>query len=654
MAYGYIRASEAIISITAFLLLILFYGQFVKKMRATCFALVLFGLFGYLNSSVKDDLNYQQHFSYAPQDNLHGFDCQVMEVSSTAKGKPKLIVRVNSLTDSTLHTQPTRGKLLVYVQDADSAAFTYGQRLYIAIDDRGWDRIAAPSNPHAFDYSSMMAKQQVHHQIFVQSGAILRLDGFKGSDIKLLAFSIREHCKEWLRAYLTDPSRNAVAAALLLGEKSWLPEDVQTRYRDTGATHVLAVSGLHTGIIAGTILWMMQFIGRHRWWQRMLKCLFALAILWLFVFITGMAPSVLRAATMFSFILIARLWLRRYINIYNIIALSAFLLIWHDPNIIYQVGFQLSYSALLGIIAFQDILYRSVFLPFTWMRVIWQLMTVSIAAQIGTLPFTVFYFHMLPLYSWLSGIIVVPLAGLILKAGMLLFITAATVPSIAIIPAYILDALIFVMNSGVALCHHLPGGTLSHLWLMPFEAVLLGLSILCMGVAFSIYQKNLLKVALGLCLVFTISFSVRQFSYRHQQVLTAYHVKGHTLIDIYDGYSCKCLTDADPDMPSVQFAVENNRLAHGVKECDIIPIQHAEDIDGSTPTYCLFDDAIMVTKISDRGIIIRSSDHKIETRVLTDGQFNYRQAIAIEETAADMGWVYFNTYRQGAYQHKLR
>lgn len=618
----------------------------------TILGLIVIICLGYVNGDINDQSKSERHFNNWDPDSIVLAEASISEFGWTKNGQIKLIVNMYRLLDINHHYQPVQGNLIVYLRNEEelNLTFNYGQRVAFHLTDHQWQSISPPANPHAFDYSAHMAKQQVYHQLFLSQKDVHLLDGFRGSQLKKLAFFIREQCKDWLKAYIDDQSRRSVAAALLVGEKSWLPSDVKTIYRDTGATHVLAVSGLHTGIIAGSILWLMQFIGKRHWWQRVLKCIAALACLWLFVLITGMAPSVLRAATMFSFILVAKILIKRDVNLYNVIALSAFILVWLDPFIILQIGFQLSYAALLGIIAFQDKIYRSIYMPYRWLRVIWQLMTVSLAAQLGTLPFTIYYFNMLPLYAWLSGIIVVPLAGLILQVGMLLFISAWIIPSVAIVPAYLLNVLIFIMNSGVDLCHQLPVGVISGLWLKSSDVILMALAVVCFGLAISTYQKFLLKVGLIFLMAFTICYSVRQLQLAHQEVLTIYHLKGFTLIDFFDGYTCRCLTDADTSDTAFKYAVENNRMAHGIKHCSIKSVDDdSYKLDSYTEGQVYwFNNELSIYMDDQVGYIINKSFASPDVQVLTDGGFDYYSAAEAERYAAKAEWDYYNTFRKGA------
>lgn len=150
---------------------------------------------------------------------------------------------------------------------------------------------------------------------------------------------------------------------------------------------------------------------------RILKLLILLICLWSYAFITALSPSVMRAATMFSCIAIAHI-LKRRTNIYNTLATSAFLLLIVEPNMIFEVGFQLSYLAVLGIVSIYPIIYSLLLFKSKWIDALWQLICVSVAAQIATFPLVIFYFHQFPNYFLLANVLVIPLIPLVIYFGL--------------------------------------------------------------------------------------------------------------------------------------------------------------------------------------------------------------------------------------------
>ncbi|NJO90405.1 MAG: ComEC/Rec2 family competence protein, partial [Chloroflexia bacterium] len=223
----------------------------------------------------------------------------------------------------------------------------------------------------------------------------------------------------------------AILAALTLGVKDYLSDEIVEAYSDSGAMHVLAVSGLHVGILMAMLNMIFSFF-----WKRkkllVLKSIIILVFLWLFALITGLAPSVTRSALMFSFFILSKNSGKRPSS-YNSLAAAAFIILLFNPNALFHVGFQLSFLAVISILLFQQKLYRTIDIKNKYLDYFWQLTTVSLAAQIGTTPISIFYFHQFPIYALLTNIIVIPAAAIILNAVILLLIANFYAPLAKII-----------------------------------------------------------------------------------------------------------------------------------------------------------------------------------------------------------------------------
>lgn len=559
------------------------------KQVFTGLAFIIFMGLGYSLSYYADPQNRTDFFQHVSSEDDLTTLFTVQEIGMTSTGMSRLACRLIRCQEKSGVWVPCSGNLLLYVKNSEKE-YEYGQTFKLTTRTQA---IQKPKNPYSFDYKQYMERKYIYDQCFIEADQLQEISIFSGNSLIRFSKRFQQYCLQILDNHLDGMEQKAVAAALLLGEKSQLPDTIKEDYTATGATHVLAVSGLHTGIVAGSLLILLQFIRRNTFWVRLGKCLVALCVLWLFVMVTGMAPSVLRAATMFTFVLIGQLLVKRPTNIYNIIALSAFILMIIDPIIIYQVGFQLSYSALLGIVAFQQKIFRSVYIPNKYLSPVWNLMTVSIAAQLGTLPFTLYYFHMFPFYFWLSGIIVVPMAGVILKLGMVTITTQLIFPGLAYIPAKLLSISTWLMNQSIKICAQLPAVESEGLWISQYQAVLLGLCIILLGSGWNLYRKSMIRLALFFGLLLSISAAHQTWKKSHQQILTVYDVKGSSVFDYFDGKKCTCFTDADTESNAYRFATQQNRWAHGIRDCNIISLSEIwskEEYESSSKAIQLNND----------------------------------------------------------------
>ena len=229
--------------------------------------------------------------------------------------------------------------------------------------------------------------------------------------------------------------------ALLLGQRQTINKTIYNNYVNSGTIHILAVSGLHVGII----LWILNFIFRpllYLKYGNYIRPIILITILWSFAIIAGLSPSVTRAVTMFSIISIA-MHLKRPTNIYNTLVISAFIILLFKPTFLFEVGFQMSYLAVLGIVSVQPIIYKLWKPKFLVTDKLWQIFTVTLAAQAGVVPISLFYFHQFPGLFFISNVVVIPFLGLILGFGLLIIALALMNG----LPNFMVTAYSFIIDS---------------------------------------------------------------------------------------------------------------------------------------------------------------------------------------------------------------
>ncbi len=318
----------------------------------------------------------------------------------------------------------TRGRLMLFLaKDSLAATLSAGDCLRLT---------ATPSlpsgeeNPYQFDYRRYLRHHGVLWQCYVPQGAWQRMpDSAVSSGLRYRILQLQQHWVRQIGSFDLTPRQRGIAEALLLGWREDVDEATQRQFRYAGITHLLCVSGLHVGVLALLVGGCLFFLGR-RCWQRIVKGLVQLVAVWFFVLLTGMAPATLRAGVMFSLMIVGDMGGLRS-NTLNNLATSALLIFCFAPMQLFDVGFQLSYAAVLGILAWQrplrDLLpgladHRS--RPHRWLLGrVWDWTCLSTAAQLGTLPLVLYYFHQFPLYFLIANLTIVPFAGVLLATAML-------------------------------------------------------------------------------------------------------------------------------------------------------------------------------------------------------------------------------------------
>lgn len=347
-----------------------------------------------------------------------------------------------------INNDKTRGQILLNIEK-DSTIYR------LKIDDELFAKpilktLIPPLNPNQFDYKSYLAKQGIHHQIFLESSQYLKLPNTSTSFIGI-SDKFRNYIQQSLLKHNFKNDEFAVISALLLGQRQDISKELLTDYASAGAIHILAVSGLHVGIILLILSFLFKPLERFKN-GKYLKAFCIVLLLWVFAFIAGLSASVVRAVTMFTFLAIGQSFQRKKVIEFSLISSMLFLLII-KPMFLFDVGFQLSYLAVFGIVWVQPKL-ASIYKPrFILDKKIWQLFTVSIAAQVGILPLSIYYFQQFPGLFVLSNLVIIPFLGAILIGGILIIIMSL----LSVLPQFLSDIygfIISLMNNFVSWISH--------------------------------------------------------------------------------------------------------------------------------------------------------------------------------------------------------
>ncbi len=467
----------------------------------------------------------------------------------------RLQLKVLAIGEGPLDLKPARGHLLAYLHtDASAGAINIGDRLLFKA---AIQPAPGPKNPKAFDYRRYLHFKNLHYQCFVGEGEWRLAKRAEGWSLVRQTAAARQYCIGVLRRHLPSPNEFGVATALVLGYRDETPETLRDAYAATGATHVLAVSGLHVGIVQMVIAFFLRFWGGKGREHRVSKMCITLAGVWGFALLTGAPSSALRAAAMFSFLTIGQ-HMKRTVNTYNTIAASAFFLLCLNPRLLFDVGFQLSYLAVLGIVFFHPRIYRLWYIENRIGDYIWQLAALSLAATLTTFPLSLLYFHQFPVYFWLSGLIAVPLAGVILGLGMLLFAVQA-IPWVGLAAGKALYAVIWFMNACIFAIQQLPGSRISGIWVGAPTALLLYGVIIAVAVAVSSRKFRWILVALSLGVLVAGVHLYEAWKAHQRREIVLYHTRRQTVIDCFDGRQVFTLTGSPVTEGEQRFALQNYR-----------------------------------------------------------------------------------------------
>lgn len=432
---------------------------------------------------------------------------------------------------------PVKGNIIIYIKKdtstpssiSDDSKLTYGSQI---IFTKPMQEIKNSGNPGGFNYKRYCLFNGITHQVFLKEKDFEILPGKKTNPINSLLFSARKRILEVLQRNIIGEKETGLAEAMLIGYKDDLAQSLVQSYTNTGVVHIIAISGLHLGLIywlLGLILQPLTLHSKTKW----LKPLLIIVGLWAFSLLAGAQPSVLRSAFMFSLIVIADA-LNRKSSIYNTMSVSAFLLLCINPFWLWDVGFQLSYAAVLSIIIFMRPVYSWFSFNNKIVDTIWKMNAVTIAAQVLTLPLSIYHFHQFPTMFLLTNFLAVPLSSIILL-GEILLCTISFIPAAAAITGKLLTWLIWLMNSFIERAELLPGSLWDGLQISFIQALLL--LIMIAGISYWMMEKEIQGLLCGLSalLAFTFIRSISFINANKQQKIIVYNVPQKRAADFIDG-----------------------------------------------------------------------------------------------------------------------
>ncbi|WP_366185165.1 ComEC/Rec2 family competence protein [Flavobacterium ovatum] len=470
-----------------------------------------------LNTDSSQTQHYTHQESFFESDNL--IVVHIQEKIKSTLTNERYIANITEING-----KKTTGKTLLNIKkDSLKSKITSGNQLII----KGQlYKNKAAYNPNAFDYGKYLENKQIYSQLYTTHEGYLISPEIK-KEIFYYASRLRTTIISNLEKAHFKPKALHVAVALILGQKQDVSPEVMQDYQFAGAIHILSVSGLHIGFILIFLNFILKPIPNTPKGS-FIKLVISLGLLSSFAIIAGLAPSVVRSVTMFSFVAIGY-YLRRSTNIYHTIIVSILLILLVQPYFLFDVGFQLSYIALFFIIWAQPLI-SSVWNPKNKiLKSIWKILSVSIAAQIGTLPISLFYFHQFPGLFFLTNLIIIPCLSFIMILGIVVMLLA----SINCTPLFLIKPFewsIYGMNQIISWIASFRSFIIQDI---PFNSYLLISSYLCIITLIIWFQKPKFYKLLGVLIALIclqLSYIKTQYESTNGNEWIIFHQKNNSLI----------------------------------------------------------------------------------------------------------------------------
>ena len=475
--------------------------------------------------------NFQAEASY--------YVARVYDYPTERPNSIRTVLELEYQFGDSLPSRPVSGKVMAFFPKSDSAfALHYGDLIAIPAPIR---EVSPPLNPEEFDYRAYLARKGITGQAYLKDDDWIDLQANDANPIYAFSYRFRDVLLASLHRSGLNDNEFGVAAAILLGYDDYLADEVRKNYVAAGSMHILCVSGMHVGIIYLLASFLLGFLNRKKW-QKTLKQVLLLALIWFYALIAGLSPSILRASLMISFVIIGEA-IRRKGFVINSIAASAFILLCINPNNLFEIGFLLSYAAVMGIVVLQRPIYNLLYVKNKLLDKAWQITAVALSAQIATIPFTLFYFQQFTTYFCLSNLFMTPISFIVVISGMILLLVS-WIPYLNTLVGYLVWGSVYVMNWVVAKIESIPYSIIKGLYINDFEFAVLLVALLLLMLTFMLRKRHLFIAMLASLLLVMTSVTIRMYNSDHQQGMTIFSLRNHTAIDYIRGSEHVLLADS--------------------------------------------------------------------------------------------------------------
>lgn len=496
----------------------------------------------YNNYFATDIENYSGYVSEIPVEKTRSVKAEITLQQIKYKGK----------------WQTSSGKMIVYFEKADKAKNLEIGNTIVFIGKP--QEIQAPLNPHEFDYKAYLNLRDIYHSVYLKDESWHVVSEVKTVTLFSFTQKIRKHLLNTYRQSGLENTEFAMVAALVLGYDDEIDRPLLNAYSHTGTLHVLSVSGLHVGIIYMLLGYVLSFLDRNKkttW----IKVFFILGFLWFFVLLSGFSAAAVRAAFMFSLIMLGKT-LFEQVETANIVLVSAFFSLCINPFWLADIGFQLSYTAVLGIIYMYP--YFNNMFAFSWgfANKLWALCSVSIAAQLATLPITLYYFHQFPALFLITNLVLIPISTLVMY-GSILVLVFSKFTIVAKMLVYITGFLIKTMNACAVFFDSLPFCVIDNIHLSMINLVLMYVVIFLVFISIEERSYRLLMSSFATAVIVLIISILFDLQTKKNNELVIYQSDKTNLLAVFAGNRYTQLSDTIPD-DRLQSTMRENKIYHDI------------------------------------------------------------------------------------------
>lgn len=476
-------------------------------------------------------------------------------------------IKVLAIIEQTTDGQAIRQKAVLYFAKDSLHPPNYGD---VVLIHSKISAIENSKNPYAFDYKKYMQRRGIFFSGYVPKYHWQQINRCQPNPIRDKAYQIQQYFSQIFADAGMSGDEYSIITAILLGNDETMEPELKASYASAGVSHILCVSGMHVGVIFMILNFLLQPL-EYTKTLRLLKAIFLMLFIWLYACITGLSPSVTRAATMFSFVTIGGM-LRRNTNIFHSLFASLFILLIINPLLIFEIGFQMSYAAVFGIVIFQQKIVELWEPKHKIVNYFWNLVTVSAAAQLATFPLSVYTFGQFPNYFLLANLSVITLSFLVVVSGVCL-LAVSFIPVVSTWLAWLLTHEIRIMNFLIQSIEHLPGSVTENISISWVQMLLIYLCIMAFYLLFLKQKKRFYWIGISSFLSIILLFDIDKYHTQNLESHTIYKLSKGVAVSF--NYHGKAVIFSDSirnkNHPDFTYCIKNHERKERI-ESIVIPI----------------------------------------------------------------------------------
>ena len=594
-----------------------------------------------------NDKNSLNHYSHYIKPHSQ-FIATIDEVPVISDKFMKLWVKVNTVEfENNWHY--TEGRTIVYVKQDSTLELNVGNKIYI---NSKFSYLNEPKNPNEFNYKAFLESKNVFHTVFVESKniSVIYNNNFHLSQIGIY---IKSRLVSILRHSGLSQEAFSICSALLVGYDDEIDAEVMQSFSHSGTLHILSVSGMHTGVLYAVLIFLFSLVDKYDKYKKT-KFVFVMLGLWLFVLVTGLSPSILRAALMLSLVLVGKTFYKQG-NSYNTLLLSAFLLLLYNPYLIKDVGFLLSYCAVFGIMYLYPILQKLYSFENKILQMTWSGVLMSVSATVFTLPISLYFFHQFPIWFVFSNMIIIPISFLIMGAAAL-FLVFYKVAFINSVLVYIINISTSIMMWFAQLTDNPNYGFIDFISFSKTDFCFMTIVIL---LCLMILSTKSYRQVLALCLlvIFWFSFSiVNNYNDSKQKELIVFHIKHQSVFALRVGHSVygnfNKVQTKDFERYVKPYLLNHSNLkmvnvdtdAFKLDSTVILKSSSNSNIEQLQPNYVL---------VSNDVPIELTTNYKTKPVIIADCSNSYKFVKKLKKQCAQLDIPFYSVKENGAFQVNL-